>query len=861
MSLTAGGEEKSKRRGSRLFFRMVGSQSNAAILPKSRSAWTHDGAIRTGTTGSSDHGFTEYPCCHGEMDFTFVEAHAVFPRIVSGAVADESIVNTADIVVDHVYQPDGCVWGWSAREFTQTFVATESELVSITLLVASEPGTFRAALVEGGLGGRQIGRAKTFVSGHSMQWGHVRWSAGEVPLIPGRTYGIRVRREDGSAWTPYLHSTGNAYDDGLLYVDGLPRPESELAVWIVEEPADLKRAVVQGADRGGWILNSRSVAFVPRTPNIRLITLTASPVTAEDMRSGYCDMVIHVKDSDGRGCVGPKRCLAVGPEGGAQTAHFLFASGEFPVRQGERYEIQACLIPHTQEDLPQDYERLIVPRDLRARVYGDAAAGVTPAIYNLRVRYASNSGFRSDARLTLSWSETIPCRKTIETWGDGVNDGARFEVEPGTREIEMVKFWPGHTYQFRMSAVGSTGSQWRTPLYEVRIPRLDEIGPIRQAEYPEQFVTLAPPNLCAAPSYDALRYVRGVSIANHDFEDGLEGWESGGDTPMGVQDAATGVGVKWGRKMAGWVAAADGQRQQVLAKASLSQTIPTQPGNTYVLSVWARTAAERKSRGNTRFRLFADSDGAVTFNDPHSSQWYWTDGLWMRFQHRWTADADRTTIGVGLFRWWDADGSTAVVDHVTVYDLGPAGLQAGDPRARDDSHPIPAVGLAHPKLESRDKVEAFLRAPPGYVITGIGSRAQDDNITTMWLRVQPLLPDGTLGPAEEIRGGWEPDSSLEARVELPSGYVATGFGAAVAPEWDVKRFRVWGRPLLPGGTLGEEKEFRGGADLVSGVEREVRLEPGRVLTAAGLNCMLNDVNGIRAESAAVVRSATGRADR
>ena len=54
-----------------------------------------------------------------------------------------------------------------------------------------------------------------------------------------------------------------------------------------------------------------------------------------------------------------------------------------------------------------------------------------------------------------------------------------------------------------------------------------------------------------------------------------------------------------------------------------------------------------------------------------------------------------------------------------MYDLGPAGLQAGDPRARDDSHPIPAFGLAHSKLEARDNVEAFLRAPPGDVITGI----------------------------------------------------------------------------------------------------------------------------------------------
>ena len=35
------------RRGARLFFRLVGSQTNAPILPKTRSVWTQDGQVRT----------------------------------------------------------------------------------------------------------------------------------------------------------------------------------------------------------------------------------------------------------------------------------------------------------------------------------------------------------------------------------------------------------------------------------------------------------------------------------------------------------------------------------------------------------------------------------------------------------------------------------------------------------------------------------------------------------------------------------------------------------------------------------------------------------------------------------------------
>ncbi|MHC4177947.1 MAG: fibronectin type III domain-containing protein, partial [Planctomycetota bacterium] len=460
-------DRKERRQTTRLFFRAVGAQNNAPILPKTRSVWTRDRQVRTGTTGMSDLGFTEYPFCSGQMDFCFLERYAYYPRLLSGAEADRRIVNTADMVLEHVYQPDGCVWGREGRRFLQTFTATRRELVSITLLVASEPGTFRAALIEGGPGGRQIGAAKTFVSGHSMTWGYARWNAGQAPLEPGGTYGIRIERSDGRVWMPYLHSTGNAYDGGLLYVDGVPYPESDLAVWILQEPADLRRALIQGADPDGWLYDGRRVAFVPRTPNVRLISLSVTPVTADELSRGYCDLVGRVYASDGRLIAGPKRCLAVGPKDGPHTAHFLFAAGECPVRPGERYLLDVYTVPHKQEDLPDDEDVAVLPRDVRARVYGEPQPGAMPGIYNLAVGYASDSGFRSDSRLRLSWSEPFPAPTRIETWGPGVNDGKRTDVPGGTTDVVIKKFWPGHEYDFRLTSTGPTGLRWSTPRYRI----------------------------------------------------------------------------------------------------------------------------------------------------------------------------------------------------------------------------------------------------------------------------------------------------------------------------------------------------------------------------------------------------------
>ncbi len=860
-------EGREKPRGSQLFYRLVGSQSNAPVLPKTRSAWTQDRRAEVGNTGMADEGYTEYPFCYGLMDFTFVEKHAIYPRLVSGAQADEDIVNTADMVIDHVYEPDGCVWGLTGREFVQTFTATRPELVSVTLLVASEPGTFRAALVEGGPGGQQVGPARIFTSGHSTESGTARWTAGQGPLVPGRTYGIRMWRDDGQKWMPYLHSTGDAYDGGILYMDGTPRPESDMALWIVQEPTDLRRALIEDADNQGWVYNRDGVTFIPRTPSVRLIWLNVSPVLmVPPTEHNCCDLVIRVFSADGKLLAGPKRGLTCGPANGEHAAPFLFAADELLVTPGKRYRIEAYTVVHKAE-LPQDRDIVIVPRDMQARVYGEPDPGALPAIFNLAV------SFPQDSKLKLTFSQTSPSPTRIAIRGDGMKGvipGVKLkhvDLAPGTTEA-VIPVWPGHTYQFELITTGPTGLTWTTPTYQVRMPRRREVEAISQSPppYPRQFVNLAPPRIASGADPSPLRYKRAVELVNPDFEEGLTGWKA---SPEGVLDAPDvgwtaksqakkhGINTRWGDRIAGFTHVAGEKRNQVFAKSTLSQQVATTPGHVYLLAAMVYTSVTNGPRGDTRVRLFADAAGGEEPDDLNSSQWYWTDGRWLRFQHRWIATADRSTIGFGFFRWRDLDAAHAYVDEVHVYDLGPAPAHPGDPTIHTSGKP--SLVLVDPKVEAGDKVEACLYAPPGYVITGLGSRAHYDNITTMWMRIQPLLPDGTLGEPEELRSGWEPDSHLEGRVELPDGYVATGFGAGIAPEWDVRRFGLWGRPLLEDGSLGEEKLFRGGGDRESGFEKQVRIEKGRVLTSAGLNCMFNDVNGIKATSAALIQTAEGKA--
>jgi hypothetical protein len=166
--------------------------------------------------------------------------------------------------------------------------------------------------------------------------------------------------------------------------------------------------------------------------------------------------------------------------------------------------------------------------------------------------------------------------------------------------------------------------------------------------------------------------------------------------------------------------------------------------------------------------------------------------------------------------------------------------------------------LIERRVEIRQKTEAEADLPPNCVLTGLGARAHVDNITTLHIQYRPLLEDGSLGPPGEIRLGSEPDHGCEAKIYLPPGWIVVGFGARGAPEWDVATFRVWGRRWDPTGAAGEVRIWSDGREPAGGLERSILLqEPDRVLVGAGLRFHQNDIQGIYARSARIVRLPRG----
>ncbi len=267
----------------------------------------------------------------------------------------------------------------------------------------------------------------------------------------------------------------------------------------------------------------------------------------------------------------------------------------------------------------------------------------------------------------------------------------------------------------------------------------------------------------------------------------------------------------------------------------------TTPGTLYRAQVWIFT--QRTGNGEMRCRIGIDPTGGT---DPGSSNLVWSflvhsDGQWSQIQ----IDAQATASTITIFLAYSQSGSIGFA--INYFDL--VELVPDPPPPPPCTNGSSEVTLSDRRVDVAEQVEAQYAVPAGYVITGIGARGSAENVSTMLVRQAPLLLDGSLGEPEVVRFGNDPDGPIEALVLLGHCYVAVGYGARAAGEYDIFTLVVWARPILLDGTLGEVEEFRAGYDAYHpSLEREFLAETGRVLTGVGLRMQWSDITGIRAET-------------
>lgn len=267
------------------------------------------------------------------------------------------------------------------------------------------------------------------------------------------------------------------------------------------------------------------------------------------------------------------------------------------------------------------------------------------------------------------------------------------------------------------------------------------------------------------------------------------------------------------------------------------------PGLRYRARVRIYTA--RTGDGEMRCGIGLDPQGGTL---PYATNVVWfepvsSDNHWTSIEVITTAQSSTITV----FLDYHQSGTTGFA--INYFDL--AELTANPPPPPPCADPATSIRVAASdhRIDLSEQVEAQYTLPPGYVITGLGARGSDENVSRMRVRQNPLLPDGSLGEPEEVRFGYDPIGGLEANISLPPCYVAVGYGARAAGEFDIMTLAVWARPILPDGSLGPVEEFRAGYDAYHpDLERQFLAEPGRVLTGVGLRMQFSDITNIWAET-------------
>ncbi|MDH7601103.1 MAG: carboxypeptidase regulatory-like domain-containing protein [Armatimonadota bacterium] len=131
-------------------------------------------------------------------------------------------------IYDTNAEPD---WANNAQTHGQTFTVPKSgSIVSATCVLAnSEPPNYRSvefSILEGGPNGKQVGPSKT-VTCYFNEIGTAQWSAGEVPVVAGKTYYLRLVLDKASA---IYRTKADAVPRGRYYMNEQPYP-SESDLW------------------------------------------------------------------------------------------------------------------------------------------------------------------------------------------------------------------------------------------------------------------------------------------------------------------------------------------------------------------------------------------------------------------------------------------------------------------------------------------------------------------------------------------------------------------------------------------------------------------------------------------------------
>jgi hypothetical protein len=167
---------------------------------------------------------------------------------------------------------------------------------------------------------------------------------------------------------------------------------------------------------------------------------------------------------------------------------------------------------------------------------------------------------------------------------------------------------------------------------------------------------------------------RPVALDNPSFERRLVGWRETAQLGA-VVGAENGYAPRWGGHMYGWTRRGEGEG----SKMTVHREVSVRRGAWYRWSGWLLTDHIGGRSSDVHIRLVANPHGGDTFDDKSGtlrSQWYCTEGRWVRGELVFQARADEIVVGAELEQRWSQAKNSLYVDGFALAEVpAPAGKE------------------------------------------------------------------------------------------------------------------------------------------------------------------------------------------
>jgi len=563
----------------------------------------------------------------------------------------------------------GNVWSDGYAEHAQSFVARGGNLIKLSVGVASRPMPIDVTVHRIRVDGPQLGPARSFNTTHE---GHVFWSAGDVPLLPGERYFVRLRSRDGTPWSAYLCGIGDGYPSGLAHFDGHAQPGTDLAINISTDCDGLTTAFAgpppfdsKGSNLGAWVTQSAGQTFVALGTNILLaaVPVAVAGTKPESETIGQVRLGLREDGPDGDRIAPPR----VVPFANDWQAVALWSPGEARTVPGDTYYLEISLAGGAGFFSYAGFDRYSLGsafrdgkpdmgRDICGRVLCNGGGGKHYAIYNVRM---ASGDLCDHGVVSFSTNQRVTAEVIV--------GGARYTASQKPSLEHQADNPLAGANSFRIECGDGAVSPWFAAGTE-------GTAELATTDYPP------PPLEMRNPSYHPGRNL----LVNGSFEEAGEsgipmGWQIEGEPHGYTTGPQHGLFPPDGECMFGWSRrrTPGAPRAEVLRTDRVYQEVATRPGQSYITEAWIYTAAVHGDPkdffdgrdGQVRVRLFAQPQDSGKREHAHRTQFYCTCSEWLHIRHLWTAQSSRTLVGAAFFQWYDLARASAYVDNIRLTEV------------------------------------------------------------------------------------------------------------------------------------------------------------------------------------------------